>query len=97
MLQEEHSAIVLTFIKLPFVIKISLFCLFLVGRFTQVLLYFNSLVGITDEAPVAQILHFFAFLKNCSQYFKKDEQLRTDKVQKAISLKVYVHGFEHFT
>ena len=36
MLQEEHSAILLTFIKLPFVIR-SLFCLFLSGRFTQVL------------------------------------------------------------
>ena len=36
MLQEEHSAILSTFIKFPFVIKI--FCLFLSGRFTQVLL-----------------------------------------------------------
>ena len=38
MLQVEHSAIRLTFNKLPFVIKI-LFCLFLSGHFTQVLLY----------------------------------------------------------
>ena len=38
MLQQEHSAILLTFIKLPFVIE-ALFCLFLSGRFTQVLLY----------------------------------------------------------
>ena len=38
MLQGEHSAILLTSIKLPFVIK-TLFCLFLRGRFTQVLLY----------------------------------------------------------
>ena len=38
MLQGEHSAILLTFIKLPFVIKIIV-CLFLSGRFTQVLLY----------------------------------------------------------
>ena len=38
MLPLEHSAILSTFIKLPFVIK-SLFCLFLSGRFTQVLLY----------------------------------------------------------
>ena len=37
MLQGEHSAMLLTFIKLPVVIKI-LFCLFLSGRFTQVLL-----------------------------------------------------------
>ena len=34
----KHSAILSTFIKLPFVL-ISLFCLFLNGRFTQVLLY----------------------------------------------------------
>ena len=37
----EHSAILLTFIKLPVVIKKSLFCLFLSVRFTQVLLYRN--------------------------------------------------------
>ena len=34
---EEHSAILSTFIKLPFVIK-NFICLFLSGRFTQVLL-----------------------------------------------------------
>ena len=38
MLQGEHSAILLTFIKLPFVIKIFV-CLFLSGGFTQILLY----------------------------------------------------------
>ena len=35
MLQGEHSAILSTFIKLPFVIKRTLFCLFLSGRFTH--------------------------------------------------------------
>ena len=40
MLQGEHSAILSTFIKLRFVIKIF-FCLFLSGRFTKVLLYAN--------------------------------------------------------
>ena len=39
MLQGEHSAILLTFIKLPFVIKIFVLSIFLSGRFTQVLLY----------------------------------------------------------
>ena len=39
---QEHSAILSTFIKLPFVLR-SLFCLFLNGRFTQVLLYNNRL------------------------------------------------------
>ena len=43
MLQGEHSAILSTFIKLPFVIK-TLFCLFLSGHFTQVLLYVLSSV-----------------------------------------------------
>ena len=38
MLQGEHSAIHLTFIKLHLLLR-SLFCLFLSGRFTQVLLY----------------------------------------------------------
>ena len=39
MLQGEHSAILLTFIKLCFVIKIFVLFLFLSGHFTQVLLY----------------------------------------------------------
>ena len=38
MLQGEHSAILSTFIKLHLPFR-SLFCLFLSGRFTQVLLY----------------------------------------------------------
>ena len=38
MLQAEHSAILSTFIELPFALR-HLFCLFLSGRFTQVLLY----------------------------------------------------------
>ena len=38
MLQGEHSAIILTFIKPPFVLR-SLFCQFLSGNFTHVLLY----------------------------------------------------------
>ena len=37
-LQGEHSDILSTFIKLPYVIKIFV-CLFVSGRFTQVLLY----------------------------------------------------------
>ena len=41
MLQGEHSAILSTLIKLPFVIK-TFFCLFLSGRFTQVLLYMKA-------------------------------------------------------
>ena len=38
MLQREHSAVLLTFIKLPFVIKIFVLSI-LSGRFTQALLY----------------------------------------------------------
>ena len=38
MLQGEHSAMLSTSIKLPFSLR-SLVCLFLSGRFTQVLLY----------------------------------------------------------
>ena len=40
MLQGEHSAIVSTFVKLPFAIK-TLFCLFLSGGLRQDLLYRN--------------------------------------------------------
>ena len=39
----EHSAILLTFIKLPFVFKTFVFCLFLSGCLRQVLLYNQSL------------------------------------------------------
>ena len=38
---QKYSAILLTFIKLPFVIK-TFFFLFLSGRFTQVLLYIKD-------------------------------------------------------
>ena len=41
MLPLEHSAIVLTCIKLPFVIKIFVLSVFLSGCFTQVLLYYT--------------------------------------------------------
>ena len=39
MLQQEYSAILSTYIKLPFVTKIYLFCLFLSGGFTVINLY----------------------------------------------------------
>ena len=39
MLQGKHSAILSTFIKLPLMSLRPLFCLFLSGHFTQVLLY----------------------------------------------------------
>ena len=41
MLQGEHFAILLTFIKLPLSLR-SLFYLFLSGSFTQILLYIES-------------------------------------------------------
>ena len=43
MLQWEHSAILLTLIKLPFPLR-PLFCLYLSGHFTQVLLYSKTCV-----------------------------------------------------
>ena len=42
MLQGEHSAILSTFIQLPFVIKMFVFAFFLSGCFTQVLLYLDQ-------------------------------------------------------
>ena len=39
MLQVEHSAVLSTFIKLPFVIKIFVLPIFVSDHFTQVLLY----------------------------------------------------------
>ena len=40
-IQGEHSAIISTFLKLSFVIKIFVLALFLDDRFTHVLLYRN--------------------------------------------------------
>ena len=48
MLQGEHSAILLTFIKLPFVIKISALSIFS-GHFSQVLLYLVMFGRETEE------------------------------------------------
>ena len=49
-LQGEYSAILLTFIKLPFVIK-SLFCLFLSGCLRQVLLYYQ--ISVAEQVGVS--------------------------------------------
>ena len=49
----EHSAILSTFIKLPFAIKtFYLFCLFLCGRLRQVLLYLENLFTSSLHIPM---------------------------------------------
>ena len=64
MLQEDNTAIISIFVKLPFVIKI-LFCLFLNGRFTQVLLYYR-----TYFIALAQTFVHLAFVKEQVYKFK---------------------------
>ena len=49
MLQEEHFAILFTFIKLPFVIKIFVLSI-LRGHFTQVLLYTDQAMALDSGA-----------------------------------------------
>ena len=61
MLQREHSAILLTFIKLPVVIR-PLLCLFLSGRFTQVLLYIVVQTSV-DPDQLASIIWAYTVLK----------------------------------
>ena len=56
-IQGEHSAILLTFIKLPFVIKIFVLSIFR-GHFTQVLLYLYMVIH-TSLAQVIIIPTFF--------------------------------------
>ena len=58
MLQGEHSAILLTFIQLPFVIKTFVMSI-LSGRFTQVLLYFSTILGAVSAATAT--ISFIAF------------------------------------
>ena len=62
MLQGEHSAILSTFILLPFVIKI-LFCLSLSGRLRQVftVLYFTILVTITTS--IYHYIHILVYME----------------------------------
>ena len=63
MLQGEHSAILSTFIKLPVVIK-TMFCLFLSGRFTQLLMYFENSVYPDQLAYKERISFLTAFLSD---------------------------------
>ena len=56
MLQGDHSAILSTFIKLPFVINDLCFVYFLSGRFTQVLPYKNMLKHFSFVDYVMNIL-----------------------------------------
>ena len=44
MLKQENSAILSTYIKLPFAIKIFVLSFFVSGRFTQVLVYMGLFV-----------------------------------------------------
>ena len=62
MLQGEHFAILLTFIKLPFVIEIFVLS-FLSGCFTQVLLYSVNPDKPSSDAPgLKNRLHIDSFL-----------------------------------
>ena len=68
MLQREHSVILLTFIKLPFVIKIGFFFLFLKARLRQVLLYeyeskMNAFKALYDQLIV------YCFYLFCSRFY----------------------------
>ena len=65
MIQWEHSAILTTFIKLHFVIRYW-FCLFLIGRFTQVLLYIHR----QDDALV------LTFKEKNTRISKKEGKIR---------------------
>ena len=54
----EHSAIFLTFIKLPFVIKILILSI-LKSRFTQVLLYIIVVVVVFTRILELSCYHFY--------------------------------------
>ena len=65
MLKGEHSAILLTFIKLPFVIKIFVLSI-LSGSLRQVLLYsyytFQEIWSIMVQIMVSRLMYIFAVL-----------------------------------
>ena len=84
MLQGEHSAIRSTFIKLPFV-SIPLFCLFLSGRFTQVLLY--------DKMSLCKSFHCIML---CNFELNSTEHLMRATFANHLILSFYCNAFCHF-
>ena len=64
-IEGEHSAILSTFIKLPFVIKIFV-CLLLSGRFRQVLLYMYLFIFMFTVSYY--IIYYWQFLLLLSVY-----------------------------
>ena len=68
----EHSAILSTFIMVPFVIKIfGFFFLFLSGRFTQVLLYFHCNLQNTKKKSFYKYQKYFTCPKTNIQFKRK--------------------------
>ena len=61
MLQREHSAIFSTFIKLQLPLR-PLFCLFLSGRFTQVLLYFEFVPVVEGMVSFKDVFFIISFI-----------------------------------
>ena len=67
----EHSAILLTFIKLPFVLR-PLSCLFLTGRFRQVLLYCRIEVFLVAGVGVYIFCSIYLWITEVLNCLKKD-------------------------
>ena len=75
MLQGEHSAILLTLIKLLFVIKIFVLSI-LSGRFTQVLLDMLPKIKLKGTSPLKAVEPEMQAHKSCA-FFRKPDQNRT--------------------
>ena len=107
MLQGEHSAILLTFIKLPFVIKIFVFFSILIGRLKQVLLYILGGVYIWILGSKIQFCNgpnFFHAGREDSDFGHPPTCLSHSKVhmlfawfRRAVDHRVNVLKFEHFS
>ena len=78
MLQGEHSAILLTFIKLPFVVKKHCFVFFWSGCFTQVLFIYLFSVNkqLADKERVAAALENSHLLEVVNQCLDTKKKLR---------------------
>ena len=84
MLQREHSAILSTFIKLPFVIKIFIFSI-LSGRFTQVLLYntihYNTVHSYGSKHSTIKELHYNSPIQNIKNKIDIISKIQKQKTQ----------------
>ena len=101
-LQGEHSAILLTFIELPIVIKIFVLSI-LSGRFTQVLLYISDIQGKQFDRTICQDGWFLNSFRSACEFSHQKREIRKTRVNDETAINVssvcrcliFVNGWTH--